>query len=1041
MQKSPLRIVLCTLTAFLLLLALAGGLIAFTAFHDGTRTYVLKQLDEHTTWNIQIVQLDWSWQEGLQLLGFKVIAPDGKKIIAKEIHIQTSITQIVSGTIDRIIIVSPRIELKSSKGDSMGIPNLPFSISGFELSDGKISWPDDAKLGSVTVEDIEIEGEALTPTEAHLTFAAETRPGGPLQGEITIGPDIQIILGANRIAAAPLAQLFGNLQLESGIISAQLDVNVQASKIVSLYISVQMDDIRLSNDWRGSASLDANGRESDIAVGVKGSISSPVHQVLPLEASMRGTLTEVGLHLEGLRASLSDLARMEVKGTIGDEIRLTSSLHFNKPHALISWLELMPENMKLTAKLPWKLEAQFTGPTLKPNWKVDAKADLSRVKFDQLKGTGLSGHMQASGLANQLDRATFQIKTAALQLSETKIQKLDWSGTIGQQDNGWQIKPVHLHASVMHVDKTMSPLTWKGMVDIKTKILEASGSLGWAQTQIDTQFSHAVDGEVLWELKTPQQKPVNLTKAIPAPWSFVGLKGRLYGQLKGGVRNKDWHSDYRLNIQDVSMEVPSQQAMLEGLAGNASGKLNGSGEEISKLYSQWQLKAGEYLFGTVYGDMSVEKSKGTVRWSKFSANDWESDIRIQSHNIPDTEMRVTRKQNAYAGRIVISPLKLAEINELYLEDVFSWPIDLAGDLEADITFRWPDIGEPDLAGYVALHNGSMADKKGLWKIGAIDLELPIQSSRKLPSVQLRHSPPAVAASHGLLNLKRISWRSLHWPEILVRPVWLGDKLEITDGLNLKLFGGQLKIDHVRANNIWTATRTFSSAIRLKHMEVSQISDFFSLPGINGKLNAYLSDVSLKNSQLQTRGALTADIFGGQVQLTNMGGNHLFSTVPAISLNANVERLDLGQLTQTFEVGEIQGTLSGSVHDLILVNGEPVSFRAQVSTVEGSVPQRINVKALENMNTLGSGGGSASLQSGIYSLFDNYRYKQLGFRCVLKNDTFYLSGVQEKENGQYLVVGSFLPPTVNVISHSPVIRWRDMIDRLQAIGQTGPAKVK
>lgn len=1041
MQKSPLRIVLRALTAFFLLLTLAGGLIAFGIFHDGTRSYVLRQLDRHTGWHVQIAKLGWTQQEGLQLLGFKVIAPDGKKIITREIRIRASIAQLVSGEIGRVMIVSPRIELKRSRGNGMDIPKLPFSVSRFELSDGKVSWPDDTQLGSVTVDDINIEGEALTPAAAHLVFAAETRPGGPLQGEISIGPDIQIILGADRIAAAPLAQMLGNMRVESGTISAQLDIDMQASKLVNLNINVRLNDIHLENGWRGSASLDANGNEKDITAGIKGNIASPASKLLPVDASMRGVLTDSGLHFEDFQATLSNLVGITAKGTIGEEMDLTSTLYSDKPHALISSLGWMPENLKLTAESPWELKTHFSGPVSRPAWKVDGKAGLNHVKGGQLKVIGLSGRMQASGLANQLDHGTFQIKTAALQSGGTRIRKLDLSGTVEQQNDGWQIKPVQLQASVMHADKTMSPLAWKGMLKVQTADIEASGTLGWAQAQISTRISRGADGKVLWALEIPRQKPVYLAKAIPSPWSIASLKGRMYGQLKAGLQNDGWHSDYSLNMQDVSMEIPSQQTMLEGLAGNASGKVKGSGKDILKLDSQWQLKAGEYLIGTAYGDISVEKPKGTMHWHSLSTNKWESDIRITSHNIPGTEMKLIRKQRAYTGRIIVSPLKLAEINRLYLKDIFSQSLELAGDFEADITFRWPDSGAPDLAGYLALHNASVADKPGGWKVGAIDLNLPIQSSRTLPSIQPGHLHPVTPASKAILSLKQISWRSLQWPEIQLRPVWLGDKLEIINDLNLSFFGGRLNIDRVRADNIWSENRTFSSAIRLKNMEISQVSDFFGLPGISGKLNADLSDVRLKNGRLQTRGALTAAVFGGQIQLTNIGGSRLFSTVPAINLNAAIERLDLGQLTQTFEVGEIQGTLSGSVHDLILVNGEPISFRARASTVKGSAPQRINVKALENMNMLGSGGQSASLQSGIYSLFENYRYQQLGFRCVLKNDTFYLSGVQEKKDGQYLVVGSFLPPTVSVISHSPVIHWQDMIDRLKAIGQTGPATVK
>jgi hypothetical protein len=54
---------------------------------------------------------------------------------------------------------------------------------------------------------------------------------------------------------------------------------------------------------------------------------------------------------------------------------------------------------------------------------------------------------------------------------------------------------------------------------------------------------------------------------------------------------------------------------------------------------------------------------------------------------------------------------------------------------------------------------------------------------------------------------------------------------------------------------------------------------------------------------------------------------------------------------------------------------------------------------------------------------------MGFQSRLENDRFYLRGVKSEDGKEYLVVGSTLPPRVNVVSHSQVISFSEMVKRL------------
>jgi hypothetical protein len=82
--------------------------------------------------------------------------------------------------------------------------------------------------------------------------------------------------------------------------------------------------------------------------------------------------------------------------------------------------------------------------------------------------------------------------------------------------------------------------------------------------------------------------------------------------------------------------------------------------------------------------------------------------------------------------------------------------------------------------------------------------------------------------------------------------------------------------------------------------------------------------------------------------------------------------------------------------------------------------------------LSSGQSAGALYGGLAGFFDSFRYSKLGFKATLKNDRLTLRGVETRGDQEFLVVGSFLPPTVNVISHTQVIAFSELVRRLERI---------
>jgi len=163
----------------------------------------------------------------------------------------------------------------------------------------------------------------------------------------------------------------------------------------------------------------------------------------------------------------------------------------------------------------------------------------------------------------------------------------------------------------------------------------------------------------------------------------------------------------------------------------------------------------------------------------------------------------------------------------------------------------------------------------------------------------------------------------------------------------------------------------------------------------------------------------------------------FSSLAAIRLDANLANIQLEQLSKTFAFGHISGILGGTIDDLVIIDGQPAQFRADLHSVDRGGEQRISVEALNKITVLSSGQNAGALYGGLAGFFDSFRYRKLGFKAVLKNDRLALRGVETRGDQEYLVVGSFLPPTVNIVSHTQVIAFSELLRRLERIKTDKP----
>jgi hypothetical protein len=261
-----------------------------------------------------------------------------------------------------------------------------------------------------------------------------------------------------------------------------------------------------------------------------------------------------------------------------------------------------------------------------------------------------------------------------------------------------------------------------------------------------------------------------------------------------------------------------------------------------------------------------------------------------------------------------------------------------------------------------------------------------------------------------------------------------------DTLRLPVYGGVVQITALTFRDVVAEPQALSLSLEAEKLRLERLTDALGWYRFGGSVSGSIPDMEWTGDALRSDGRIDVEVFGGRVNINMLEIVSPFSSVPSIKLDARFREIDLAQASRTFAFGQISGILDGTVNGLVLAAGQPSAFRADVRTVERrGVSQRISVESLNKITVLSSGTEAGALYGGIASFFDTFRYSKLGFKAELRNDKLTLRGVESRKDGEYLVVGSLLPPTVNVVSHTQVIAFSELLRRLEQVQKGGTSE--
>lgn len=544
---------------------------------------------------------------------------------------------------------------------------------------------------------------------------------------------------------------------------------------------------------------------------------------------------------------------------------------------------------------------------------------------------------------------------------------------------------------------------------------------------------------------------------LELPSAVAGARLSLSARLRGQSEHRsglDVRVSFRPAGEDTpavlegrgEIEVPAMRTVLELTGAGLSWHDPASTRAVSGLDLRGRLTAAQDRDGTA-AEIGLHLTGGEVLWDRFygDLSKWPLQLRARVRRAGETvDVRELVASTRGIGKVVVSGRKTplqerwrivldiegtGELFELGVRDPLKedHPVlertKVGGHLAGDVQYTRMPAGRR-LEGTIELRGGRVSVASPDVEMRGINIELPIA----LGAGQADRGP----ARSGVVQIESLSAGGVVASRIAVPLQVEVNHIVIPQPVRVPLLGGALDLIRFAARLPHGGAPSAEVALAVRQLDLAEISRAAGWPPLSGAVSGEIPRLTAKEGGIRSEGEMRVSVFGGEVRLRNVRVDQLLSPVPTLALDLDYEDISLGELTRALEVGRITGVVRGGVRDLAIVDRQPLSFEAWMETVpQAGVSQKISVTAIRQLSILAGAGGDP-LTQGLLRFFDEYRYAKMGFRCRLENDRFTLRGVEQFEGREYLVVGAVMPPRVNVVSHTRVIAFSEMVRRLARI---------
>ena len=593
-----------------------------------------------------------------------------------------------------------------------------------------------------------------------------------------------------------------------------------------------------------------------------------------------------------------------------------------------------------------------------------------------------------------------------------------------------------IHLTGAYNDPVISGVAWNDQGKAQ------GNNLAVAQMALRVPFRWA---NSLLEIKAAQFRGKNLIWGQKEKTQFKIQEASLFGDIvKEPQRPLRMATDFQ--IVEGGFSVPGESKAGERLrvkgrfacqdcAGNAS--FNGEAN----------VESLELLWNKFFGDFKDQKLSIQVEGSyrreaeELRFNQLHVALGSGGHLNLKGSVRLPASKPTFDLEVQSDDLRHAALYDFFIRDTFKATYPLLGQIglagKSAVAIRTQGSLDSFTAeGRLHMEQGEIREKSDRWRVGPIALDLPV----RLRYPQALAEKPGELPPIGKLSMGGIKALSTAIPKIDIPLVLWNNSLRFPQPIRISLFGGTAVIEDLAWKDVVGAPMDLSFSLGLSDLGLLELTESLGWYRFGGTLSGSIPQVHWAGDSLKSDGTITLNVFGGRATIRGMAVEKPFSPVRSITMDARLEGLNLEQASETFEFGRISGVLAGAIENLVMTQGQPAEFRADIRSVETpGVSQWISVEALDKITVLSSGNEAGAVYGGIAGFFDFFRYSKLGFKAALKNDKLMLRGIETKNGQEYLVVGTLLPPTVNIVSHTQEIGFSELMGRLKRIQGTGSSE--
>jgi hypothetical protein len=573
-------------------------------------------------------------------------------------------------------------------------------------------------------------------------------------------------------------------------------------------------------------------------------------------------------------------------------------------------------------------------------------------------------------------------------------------------------------------------------------------------------------------LKGDQFSLAELNLTAPVVWSAASFRARDI-QLRGRKLAINRNNQAEISAEEIRFDGTMDKKAGEPLTAGGAVRINQfrfASADGSRIGENFALSGRLETIGThdggaisVAGKLGIEQ--GEMLWGKFFADlkSQRPSLEFDGDYIQSTDLIRLRQASltlASVGNVAVKgEIERAAQGAVIRLEIKSDDIQTAGAYEffirETLNRSYPildrlavggriglfakatgTLEEPILEGELRLRKGEIRAQAQNWQLGGIEFSLPFRV--RYPAAPSGGAPTNIPTGTLLIESARLGAEII--PRIRTALSLWNNSLQFRQPIHVPIYGGSLDISRVFWNDLIGMPQAVSLSLDVRNLQLQKLTETLGWYRFGGTLSGSIPKIEWSGESLRSQGEIDVDVFGGRLQIGQLEIENPFSSVPSIKLDARFQDIQLEQASATFAFGSISGILAGTVSDLVLANKQPSQFRANIHSVEKrGVSQRISVESLNKITVLSSGNEAGALYAGIAGFFDNFRYSKLGFRATLKNDKLTLRGVESLDGQEYLVVGTFIPPSVNVISHTQEIAFSELLRRLERIQKSDSAQ--